>query len=799
VDGRDAGEPVVTLAAIEVREAAPGTRIDLSADAPIVWTSYRDATGALVIELPNTEPGSGVTDLASQGAGELFRSLTVRHEANGGRPLTRVTVEGGEEFEYSLASDGNVLQLRLLPTSPAAQEDIAAVEPDSTADAAPEAAIEPAASAAVAAPAPLPEPAMAAPDLLTPDQPIAGPMPTGAPATRLEAVETTAQGDFRLVGDGEFAYTLRRLTDPERFVIDLDGVSNHSSRPTLVVGGEVVERIRVAQFRPRPEPVARVVFDLRQAVAPALVSDAGGLTVRFGGPPPPREAVIDVAPTEDAPAREETEAEIAAPAPVEVAAAPVAPLAPPSPPPRSIPPASPAPAGPPPSVPAQRFEAQEPGVAIERPEEPSRPALQTFGSKTLGGGEKTYTGEPITLSLRDNDVVEVLRAFAEISNLNMVIQPGVGGVVTVELKSVPWDQALEQILKMNNLGAELEGNILRIAPIAQLRAEAEEQQRLQAAQALSIPLRTIIKRLSYATAGEIAQILQRQGAPGAGGSLMSQRGSVTIDARTNTLLIKELPEYMDTVIAVIEELDTPEPQVMIEARIVETTKNFTRTLGIQWNFDAIASAATGNTTGLVFPNNVTAGGGTNLLTGGDNGFLDITLGNILNTFTLDASLLAAENEGLINILSTPKVATLNNQQAEIQSGLQIPIQTVSNNTVSVQFVNATLRLSVTPHVTAEGTVLMDINVQKREPLPAFLVAGAGNAPISTKEARTRVIVRDGGTTVIGGIYRVASDQGQDRVPGLANIPIVGHLFRNRRRSNQNEELLIFITPRVIKL
>jgi type IV pilus assembly protein PilQ len=159
----------------------------------------------------------------------------------------------------------------------------------------------------------------------------------------------------------------------------------------------------------------------------------------------------------------------------------------------------------------------------------------------------------------------------------------------------------------------------------------------------------------------------------------------------------------------------------------------------------------------------------------------------------------AEAEGLINVLSAPKVATLNNNSADIQSGLQIPIQTVANNTVTVQFVNATLHLQVTPHVTAEGTVLMDINVQKREPQLAFAVVGATNAPIATKEAKTRVIVRDGGTTVIGGIYKVSTDQGEDRVPGLANIPLIGHLFRNHRRNDENEELLIFITPRVIKL
>ncbi len=171
----------------------------------------------------------------------------------------------------------------------------------------------------------------------------------------------------------------------------------------------------------------------------------------------------------------------------------------------------------------------------------------------------------------------------------------------------------------------------------------------------------------------------------------------------------------------------------------------------------------------------------------------------MNSFNLDAALQAAEREGLINILSAPKVATLNNEQASIQSGLQIPVQTVANNTVTVQFVNATLELQVTPQVTAEGTILMDIDIAKREPQLAFAVQGAQNAPISTKEARTRVIVRDGGTTVIGGIYEVSTDQGQDRVPGLAKIPILGHLFRNRRRTDENEELLIFIPPRVINL
>jgi type IV pilus assembly protein PilQ len=421
-----------------------------------------------------------------------------------------------------------------------------------------------------------------------------------------------------------------------------------------------------------------------------------------------------------------------------------------------------------------------------------------YSVREVGGDEDIYYGEPISMSLRDADIKEVLRTFAEISGLNLVIQPDVSGAVTVELKQVPWDQALDQILKINELGYELEGNIMRIARLERLAAEAQAELDRQRAQALAIPLRTVLKRVSYSGASEVATLLASGGGSRSTG-ILSERGSVTVDQRTNTLIIKELPAFMDTVLAVIEQLDVPEPQVMIESRIIETTKRFTRSLGIDWGFTATADAAHGNTTGIEFPNNVAASGGVSLLTGSNNGFLNLAMGNVLDTFTLDASLIAAEAEGLINILSAPKVATLNNERAEIQSGLQIPIQTVANNTVTVQFVNATLRLAVQPHVTAEGTVLMDIEIQKREPQLAFAVVGAANAPIATKEARTRVIVRDGGTTVIGGIYEVSTDQGRDKVPGLANVPILGKLFQNQRRTDENEELLIFITPRVIRL
>jgi type IV pilus assembly protein PilQ len=229
-----------------------------------------------------------------------------------------------------------------------------------------------------------------------------------------------------------------------------------------------------------------------------------------------------------------------------------------------------------------------------------------------------------------------------------------------------------------------------------LENEAKRAQALAQAQALSIPLRTVVKRLSYSNSGQVASLLGRSG------GLMSQRGSVIVDGRTNTLILKELPNYIDTVLAIIETLDTPEPQVVIEAKIIETTKQFSRTLGIAWGFAGVADQAHGNTTGLEFPYHGATNGGVGLLTGGSNAFINLSLGNILDTFTLNARLQVAEAEGLVNVLSAPKVVTLNNNKATIQSGVQLPIQTSSNNTVSVQFVNATLQLGVTPQVTPRG-------------------------------------------------------------------------------------------------
>jgi type IV pilus assembly protein PilQ len=820
--GASVGESATTASAsaeirtLDLREGAPEVFIDLEASAPLVWTSFRNTDGQVVVELPNAVPRAGLSGLNPEEG--LVSSLAVENGMEGSRPMTRLVIGTRHEVEHAVSADGNRLQIRLQPVEPAQAasgsgltfEPLAAEDTgDATGDAGGDSEPAPAAPRQAAAPT----------ASGTPDQPATGPAPAGSAATRIEGIEVlTSDGGavIRIAGDGEFPYSTFALEAPSRFVIDLDGVINRSSRATMTVDGGVVERVRVAQFKPQPRPVSRVVFDLRSAVVPVIERTADALVVSF---PAAGEAVARSASAVSAPAPD--------PAPMEMEAAPrieterPAPMDDPAPAPASDLDLAPRPAAAvaqarplsgieveeAPATPPVLAQTRQPSASVTvQPAAPAGPrevaptggsstlAVDGFQSTALGETEKVYTGEPIDLRVANSDVTEVLRTFAQISGLNIVVQPGVQGQVTAELDNVPWDQALEQILKINGLSYELEGNVMRIAPIAILRQEAQEKQQLAQAQALSIPLRTVFRRLSYADSNQIATLL-RSGQAG----LLSQRGSVIVDQRTNSLIIKELPQYMDTVISVIDRLDTPEPQVMIEARIIETTKRFTRDIGIQWGFDGIASAATGNTTGLLFPNNIDAGGGVNLPGGGDAGTIALRLGNVLNTFQLDLALQAAESEGLINILSAPKVATLNNQPASIQSGVQIPIQTIANNTVTVQYVNATLQLNVTPQVTAEGTVMMDIQIQKREPQLAFLVPGATNAPISTKEASTRLLVRDGGTAVIGGIYRVSTDQGEDRVPGLSNIPIIGHLFKNRSRREENEELLIFITPRVIKI
>lgn len=422
--------------------------------------------------------------------------------------------------------------------------------------------------------------------------------------------------------------------------------------------------------------------------------------------------------------------------------------------------------------------------AAGKPHEIANP----FEARTLGASDKQYTGEPITLNLKDADIKDTLQRFSELTQLNIVLDPDVRGTVTVSLQEIPWDQALELILKINQLGYVLEGNVMRIASSQKLLAEEQARLAFSAAQDKNRPLRTVLQKISYGNVNEMAATARK---------VMSVRGDIFVDARSNTLIIKELPDYLPTVLDLIKNLDVASPQVMIEARIIEATRTFSNSIGVVWGFNAVAGAATGNTTGLVFPNSGSAAGNVSLPSGAPQ-VLSLSLANVLNTFKLDASIHAAEARGLVKVISTPKVQTQTGEAASIQSGFQIPVQTTVNNTTSVLYINATLRLDVTPQITNEGTVIMDLTIQKREPAAGINIASGQNIPLTTRDAKTRLMVRDGGTAVIGGIFKITSNDAQSMIPGLWKIPIIGNLFRSRDQSENTDELMIFITPRIIR-
>lgn len=415
-----------------------------------------------------------------------------------------------------------------------------------------------------------------------------------------------------------------------------------------------------------------------------------------------------------------------------------------------------------------------------------------------------FTGHPITLDFQSADLRAVLRTFAQISSLNIVLDPSIKGTVDVALTDVPWDQAFDIILKTNRLGYTVDGTVVRVAPLATLAQEEGERRKLADAQALAGELRILTLPLSYAKAPELAPIITR--------GTLSARGEVQVDARSNTLIIRDLPDRLTMAGELVKSLDRPQPQVEIEARIVQTTKDFARALGVEWGLAGRLDPALGNTTALAFPNSgsltgrlgtgaVPSGGTTtdtavNLRVPAAHSAVGLALGAVNGALNLDLVLSQLESSGHGRLLSTPRVSTQNNVEAEMTQGVEIPIQTVANNTVTVTFKPATLTLRVTPQITAADTVILRVYLENAS--PDFSRAVNGIPPIDTQRAITSVLVADGETTVIGGIYLSLQQAANDRVPMLHRIPLLGWLFKRDLTSDESRELLIFITPRITR-
>ena len=428
-------------------------------------------------------------------------------------------------------------------------------------------------------------------------------------------------------------------------------------------------------------------------------------------------------------------------------------------------------------------------------------------------GSREYTGDPVSMEFQNAELRSVLRTFAEISGLNLVIDPQVAGTVDVALVDVPWDQAFDVILRSNRLGYEVDGTVVRIAPLAALAAEDEERRALAEQQALAGELVVLTRALGYARAADLAELVTR--------TVLSPRGQVQIDVRTNTLVIADLQDRASAAQKLVDALDRPQPQVEIQARIVQASQDYLREIGVQWGIAGRVAPEIGNTTSLAFPNR----GGISGRAGGAQGpaaagadlragetensgtavdlrapsasaALGLALGAIDGSLNLDVVLSAAESDGHVKILSNPRITTQNNVQATITQGDQIPIQTVANNTVTVTFRDAALRLAVTPRITTADTVIMQIEIGND--FADFAREVNGVPPIVTQSASTTVQVADGATTVIGGIYESARTRSNRRVPGIHRVPILGWFFRSRAERRRTDQLLIFLTPRIVR-
>jgi type IV pilus secretin PilQ/predicted competence protein len=587
------------------------------------------------------------------------------------------------------------------------------------------------------------------------------------------------------------------LGNPLRLVVDSYDTEYLPPTSTRSIGQEGAEKVKVGQFKLAPPlSVTRFVFELKEPRLYALEKGPQDFKISFfaepatpaavAAPPSPPTALAEPpAKPAEAEAAKETEAKAA-----------VASKTIPAPKDKGAP-------APPKATPPEAALASE-AKTEEKPAANAQEDKAKF--KTIHDVSVKYSGDLISPRFKDADLRDVVLWLGERVELNVIFDPGVRGSVTCNFTDVPWDQFLDTILKNNRLGKILEGNILRIAPMSALADEEEAQRNLRDAQEQSGPIQTKTFSLSYAKTREVLELIKNK---------KSARGEITSDDRTNTLIVSDVKEKLDLIEKLIATLDTQTPQVQIETRIVEATSTFVRNMGIQWGGRGIADPFYGNQTSLQFPNSVSVNGAMipkGIVTRGIGGplggyainlpapafstALGVSFANVLDTFRLDVALTALESKGEGRIVSSQRVAVQNNKEAYINQGRQIPVQTSANFTVTTQYVNAGLELRATPQITADGTIIMLLDIQNNAADFANLVNGI--PPITTQSAKTTVMVPDGGTTAIGGIYRVEDAITREGVPLLHQIPLLGSLFRSFSKTRQNRELLIFITPRIIQ-
>jgi type IV pilus assembly protein PilQ len=566
--------------------------------------------------------------------------------------------------------------------------------------------------------------------------------------------EKTANGvAVTLESTGSLQYTAFKLQRPLRLVMDFPKTRQGILDKPLVVTGGVVESVRPVFFE--EAEVLRLEFSLKGAANYEIVRPGpNALVVQFTEAAPAKEPAAQ-------PAQETVKAQPPAEKmPTAMVAAPVS-------------------------------------SATDREIAPREAKFsESFCTKILSG-EK----EKVSLDFQGAQVANIFRILADVGGFNVVLHPDVKGETNVRLVDIPWNQALELILKNNGMGKQCFGNIVRIAPMKSL--EAEEKQRTDTKKSkkladteeeLSSNLETEVLPINYANLEDMAKNLEK---------MVTKRGRVSIDKRTNTMVLTDVRNNLDIMAGIVRNLDRATKQISIQARIVEATRTAAKTLGVQWG------GSVNRTTNKEFPTTVDLGTNSNL---GKKFIVDLpnaakllpfnaagvglSLGSLTKDVVLDIQLSALEEQGQGRTLSSPRVTTLDNKEAKIQAGRKIPYTTVSQDGTKIQFVDATLELNVTPHVTREQNILLKIQAKKNA--ADFSRPVNGVPTITTKEAFTEVQVEDAETTVLGGLYENTVQSAQGKVPFFADIPLLGYMFRNFSDTLNVEELLIFITPTIIQ-
>ncbi|MGC1107065.1 MAG: type IV pilus secretin PilQ [Candidatus Acidiferrales bacterium] len=699
------------------------------------------------------------------------------------------------------------------------------------------------------------------------DTALRAPAPANAVIRQISVAKDGEIPEVLVLGSGSMNYQELRLSNPPRLVLDFNSERMAASKK-VTSEVEPIRDVRAAQYSPQ---VARVVIDLSKNSPFSVKHVDGGVAIAFSSsvaasadaqsassststetsaanqsqaaaqpstPPANTENAADsqsaanfsntAAPMSVSPAQESPKPAGSNSAAVDQSAAPsskpatTAAASPDAP--AGTSPAQPAAAEPP----AQSSQSTQSALSQEASSQAATPvqtapavmpAAAPAGPVSVITQDQTnakYSGSPISVNLKNVDLQDFFRLIHEISGLNVVVDPSVKGTLTLVLDNVPWDQALDIVLKNNDLDKELDGNVLRIATKETMKKEADEAKDLAKAQIEAADVITTTRVLNYAKASDLTETIKK---------FLSSRGDVLADPRTNTLIISDIPTVIPNIDNLIRELDKRTQQVEIEARVVAANRTFSRELGSQFAFAGSANNGKnifGGTQAvgispvsrfvppLPAPPVIT---GTTAPTSTSPTAVNMPLVTNLGTavptsgvsyafssanFALDYIISAAESKGVGKLLSAPKEVTQNNEQATIKQGTKIPIQTVINNTISVQFVDAVLELQVTPQITDQGTIFLSIHVENTQIDPS-IPRIQGIPALDTQAQDTRVLVNDGQTIMIGGIIVSNQQTSIDEVPFVGSIPIVGQLFRHTTISTSSQELLFFITPRILPM